>query len=185
MYHKLRQWHRVIGIANAAILLVISVTGFLLALKNSTNWIRPGEQKGAAIQSPAEVISISDAMLAAYSAGVPTLTEAKHIDRVDYRPKRNVFKVVAKENFWEVQVCGKTGKVLQVAKRTDQLTENIHDLSFFHPKARDVVLPLVGIGLFVLSFSGICIYTVPIIRRRKHAAGKKAGSPPPQKTTKS
>lgn len=169
MYHKLRQWHRVIGVLNALFLMILSGTGFLLALKNSTNWIRPEEKKGAEIKSSDEVIPVAQAMKSAFGAGIATLTETSDIDRVDYRPKRNVFKVVAKENYHEVQVCGKTGNVLQVAQRTDQFTENIHDLSIFHPKARDVVLPFIALSLFALSTSGVCIYSVPILRRRKNA----------------
>jgi uncharacterized iron-regulated membrane protein len=185
MYHLLRKWHKWIGFGNALFLMLIAVTGFLLALKNTTSWIRPGEQEGAKIEHPSEVISVEKALEAAYSVGNPNLTKIKDVNRVDYRPKRNVFKILSKEGNMEVQVCGKTGNVLQVALRTDQITENIHDLSFIHPQARDYVLPFMGIGLFVLSGSGLYMSINPWWRRRKFMAQAKREGKPISKKAKS
>jgi uncharacterized iron-regulated membrane protein len=167
MFAKWRAVHRWVGLLNAVFLLLIAVTGFLLATKSRVSWVRPAEQRGAEVASMSEVISVDEALKSAFAEGIPELKEKKQVDRVDYRPGRNVFKILSKEGYHEVQVCGATGTVLQVAKRTDQFVEDLHDLSFFSDNLRDFLLPLVGISLFALSGTGIYIFMNPVIRRWK------------------
>jgi uncharacterized iron-regulated membrane protein len=93
---------------------------------------------------------------------------------VDYRPKSNIFKVISKEGYREVQVDGKTGKALSDHFRNDQFTEDIHDLSFFGDTPHDYFLPLVALALFALASSGIGLFLTPIVRRRKFEREKKA-----------
>ena len=105
---------------------------------------------------------------AALAAGLPELKERKDIDRIDYRPKTNVFKVVSKEGYHEVQVDGSSGKVLNIAKRNDQFIEDLHDFSWFHDLAHQYGLPVVATGLFFVAASGIGIFLVPVVRRWKY-----------------
>jgi uncharacterized iron-regulated membrane protein len=167
MYHRLRTLHRWIGLVSSFFLMTLAVTGFLLATKKTTGWVRPPERDGAKIESLAEVISVHDATSAAFTLGIPELKAKRDIDRVDYRPKSNVFKIVSKEGYHEVQVCGKTGEVLQVAHRIDQFVEDIHDLSLFADSMNGYFLPVIGIGLFTLGASGVVIFFVPVARRIK------------------
>lgn len=168
MYHFLRSAHKWVGLINAVLLLVISATGFLLAMKSSVSWIRPEEKSGEKIESFEKVISVDEAMKAAFAQNQPFLSKPQDVDRVDYRPKRNVYKVVAKKGYTEVQVDGSTGKVLQVATRVDQLTEDIHDFSIVSDPAHQFGLPIVAISLFLLSGSGIVMFFVPVVRRAKY-----------------
>jgi uncharacterized iron-regulated membrane protein len=165
MYRFLRVVHRWTGLLASLFLLTVGVTGFLLATKGTFGWIRPPEREGQPVDSPSEVVSIGHAMDAAFGVGLARLAVPKDIDRVDYRPKRNVFKIVSKEGYHEVQVCGKTGAVLQVASRNDQLAEDIHDLSFFREEMHAYVLPLVAVSLVYLSASGIAMFFTPVVRR--------------------
>ncbi len=167
MYHKTRWLHRWIGVFAGLGLTVIAVTGILLATKGSLGWIRPPEQKGAKVAALAHVISLDEAANAAFAEGLANLKSRDDIDRIDYRPKSNIFKVLSKEGYHEVQVDGASGKVLTVNYRTDQLTEDIHDFSFFHDLFHHYGLPVVGIGLLVLAVSGIGMFFVPVIRRAK------------------
>lgn len=171
-YRFLRTSHRWIGLFSSLALLVISVTGILLATKSWLGVVRPPESEGAPISSSAEIVSVDRVVAAAFSVGIPELQETKQIDRVDYRPKKNVFKVLSKEGYHEVQVCGKTGKVLQVAKRVDQFTEKIHDLSIIGDSFRSFMLPVFGLGLFILSITGIVIFVNPIWRKYLFKKGK-------------
>jgi len=164
-YRFLRTAHRWVGLVCSLALLVISLTGILLATKSWLGVVRPPEAEGAKISGPHEIVSVDRVVAAAFSVGINELREIKQIDRVDYRPKRNVFKVLSKEGYHEVQVCGKTGKVLQVASRVDQFTEKIHDMSIVGDGFREFALPIVGIGLFCLSVTGIVIFFNPIWRR--------------------
>jgi len=167
MFRLLRNWHKWIGVVLAIALATIAVTGFLLATKGTFGWVRPPEKKSEFETVLAEVVSIDRAAQAAFELGIAELQSHKDIDRIDYRPKHNVFKVVSKKGYHEVQVDGKTGKVLQVARRNDQLAEDIHDLSFFHDLAKDWGLPFVAIALLALSISGVCMFFTPILRRAK------------------
>ena len=131
MYHKTRWLHRWIGVIASLFLVVIAATGILLATKGTLGWVRPPEQEGTTLETLAATITLEQAAQAAYSKGLKELQSHKDIDRIDYRPKSNIFKVLSKEGYHEVQVDGTTGEVLAVNYRTDQIAEDIHDLTFF------------------------------------------------------
>lgn len=168
MYHRFRFLHRWVGAIICVFLLLISTTGFLLATKKSVDWIRPTERDGQKFESFSELTSIQVVAEAAFAEGLPELKTMKDIDRIDYRPKNNVFKVVSKEGYHEVQVDGTSGRVLNIAKRNDQFIEDLHDFTWFHDLAHQYGLPVVATGLFFLAASGLGIFLVPIIRRRNH-----------------
>lgn len=168
MFRLLRVLHRWIGLVASLFLLTISITGFLLATKSTFGWVRPPERDGAPMESLDQAVSVHRAADAAFSVGLEKLARREHIDRIDYRPKSNVFKVVSKEGYHEVQVCGATGKVLQVASRNDQLSEDIHDLSFVHDSLNKYWLPVVACALAYLSLSGIAMFLTPVYRRWKY-----------------
>jgi len=174
MYKKLRAGHRWIGLIATLFLFIIAVTGFLLATKGSLPWVRPPEAKGAEITAVEEVIGLSAVVSIAIAVGNPEIASFDAIGRIDYRPSRNVFKVLSKNLRHEIQVCGKTGKVLQVAYRSDQLVEDIHDLSFFAAWLHTYWLPVVAALLAVLAISGTCIFFVPVLRKRAHARKRDA-----------
>lgn len=178
MYRASRQLHRWVGIVAALFLLLVATTGFLLANKGRWGWMRPPEVQAEKFEAASEIISIDRALQSAFALGHPELKTIKDIDRVDYRPKSNIFKIVSKEGYREVQVDGKTGKALSDHFRNDQFTEDIHDLSFFGDTAHDYFLPLVALALFALASSGIGLFLTPIVRRRKFEREKKAKSTP-------
>lgn len=178
MLHRIRKLHKWIGLINSLFLLLIAGTGFLLAIKSRVSWVRPEEKAGSPRSESTTRISADEAMAAAFSVGESTLKDPSDVDRVDYRPKRNVYKVVSKEGYTEVQVDGNSGKVLQVATRTDQFIEDLHDLSFFNDTMKDFVLPVVAVGLGALSLTGVYIYANPVLRRRKFEAEKRQSTPP-------
>ncbi len=167
MYHRLRALHRWIGLIASLFLMTLAVTGTLLATKKTTGWVRPAEADGPKIEALHEVVSVHQATQAAFALGIAELKSHKDIDRVDYRPKSNVFKIVSKRGYHEVQVNGKTGEVLQVAHRVDQYVEDIHDLSLFSDWLNGYFLPFIGLGLFTLGLSGVIIFFVPVFRRIK------------------
>jgi uncharacterized iron-regulated membrane protein len=178
VYRLFRTGHKWIGAFAALLLAVIAVTGFLLATKGTFGWIRPPEADGQPVEDFSSVVSVHQVMESAFAHGIPEIKTPKDIDRIDYRPKSNIFKVLSKEGYHELQVDGATGKVLQVAQRNDQLAEDIHDLSFFHDLAKDWGLPLVAIALLSLSITGLVMFFVPIARRAKFKSDQKSGKIP-------
>jgi len=178
MFHKLRSIHKTIGLVACIFLLVLSITGFLLAIKAQVSWVRPESQKGGEVASLDEIISMQRVADAAFGAGYEELKSFDDVDRLEFHADKRIFKVISKKNYREVQVDGKTGEVLSKGQRNDQLLEDLHDLSFFADNLHAWGLPAVAVCLFVLSTSGIIMYFVPVFRRAKFRrqnpdAGKK------------
>lgn len=173
MFRRLRSLHKWVGVFAALFLALISATGFLLAIKGKSTAIRPDTQKGQKLERFADVIGLDVAAQAAIRVGLPELRSLSDIDRFEYHVGKNVFKVLSAKAYHEVQVCGATGKVLSVGKRNDQLFEDIHDLSFFSDVLYDWWLPVVAVGLFVLSVSGLYMFGVPVVRRWKYERAKR------------
>lgn len=175
MYYFFRSFHRWLGIIGALALIIIASTGFLLATKDTFGWVKPKTHSGEELTHLSEVISIDVAAESAFDLGIPELKSHEDIDRIDYRPGKNVFKIVSIEGYHEVQVCGKTGDVLNIAKRVDQMAEDIHDFRYFSEKLHLIGSPMVAVLLFGLGVTGITIFFVPVIRRwrfRRQKASK-------------
>jgi uncharacterized iron-regulated membrane protein len=167
MYHRTRSLHRWIGFIACLFLATISVTGFFLAMKGRFGFMRPPVQEAAALGRPEDILPVAEVLRIAFAAGHPELSEVGEVDRVDYRPGDNVFKVVSKDGYREVQVDGTEGKIVSDAFRNDQLMEDIHDMSFFADAAHGYLLPVVAVCLCFLSITGIIIFLTPVIRRWK------------------
>jgi len=182
MYRGSRVFHRWTGVVASLFLLVLAVTGFLLAIKGKVGWMRPPEVETTKIESAAGIVPLAMVVEPVFALNIPELTSLKDIDRIDYRPKSNVFKVVSKQAYHEVQVDGSTGKVLSVARRNDQWIEDIHDLSIIHDAGREWVLPTIAIALFGLGATGIGLFFTPVVRRWQFK--RRPGGPPPSKNAR-
>lgn len=165
MYHFLRALHRWVGLTGSLALVLIAGTGFLLATKDTFGWVKPPTHDGADYDVLAQIVSLDQAAQSAFALGIPELQSKDDIERIDYRPEKNVFKIVSHRGYHEVQVCGATGEVLNVAKRVDQLTEDLHDLSYFAEALHLYGLPVVSLLLFLLGVTGVIIFFVPVVRR--------------------
>jgi uncharacterized iron-regulated membrane protein len=171
MYRSLRTLHKWIGLFACVFLTVIAFTGFLLAIKKRTAWLQPPTLDGGEISGPQEVISMAEMYESAKASGGEGFEDFSKLDRVDYRSKQNVYKVRSADGLKEVQVDGKTGEVLSVSPRRDQLMENIHDMNFFSEHLHAWLLPAVALGLFCLGISGCIMFFVPVFRRWKFRKG--------------
>ncbi|MBX3096797.1 MAG: PepSY domain-containing protein [Fimbriimonadaceae bacterium] len=167
MYRTLRAIHRWVGLITSLFLMSLAITGFLLAKKGDIGWMRPAVVEATPAIDYTQVVGPGQAMASAFALGDARMKEPKDVDRVDYRPKDNIHKVLSKDGYLEVQVDGTTGKVLQTAPRNDQMTEDIHDLSIVSDFAHAWVLPAVAVILIFLSFSGIIMFFTPVYRRWK------------------
>ncbi len=172
MYHLVRSFHRWLGIIGALALISIASTGFLLATKDTFGWVKPKTHSGEAMGELSEVVSLDTAAESAFALGIPELRSHADIERIDYRPEKNVFKIVSLRGYHEVQVCGKTGEVLNVAKRVDQIAEDIHDLRYFSEKLHLIGSPAIAVLLFGLGVTGVTIFFVPVVRRWRYRRRK-------------
>jgi len=178
MYRQTRTIHKLTGLIVAVFLILLGCTGFLLALKGQISWMRPPNRSGEKIQSPSEVITVDQAADAAFAIGITELQKWEDVERIDYRPNKNIFKILSNTGYHEVQVDGKTGAILSRSFRGDQLTEDLHDLSFFKEQLRVYALPIVAVGLVTLGVSGLVMYFVPIVRRKRFERSHRSNQTP-------
>lgn len=181
----LRVLHRWVGVPLMVFLLLSALTGVLLGWKKNADWIQPPTQRGA-MPGLEGWQPLPDIALAAQRALGERLGEDPSqltVDRLDVRPDRGIAKVLFVRGWWEVQVDGTTGEPLLVARRHSDLIEQIHDGSIISDLFKLVAMNALGIGLALLSLSGLWLWWGPIrVRRQRQLAG---GAPIAPKRPKS
>jgi uncharacterized iron-regulated membrane protein len=166
-----RKVHYWVGFIAALPMLVMIASGLLLQGKKHWAWVQPVEQRGT---GTAPVIDL-EGILASLK-GVPEMgvTSWDDVNRLDVRPGRGVVKAWLM-NGYEVQVDLGTGRVLQTAYRRSDLIETIHDGSFFVGDWTKLGLFLpAGLSLLLLWLSGLWMWWVPFIAKRRRAVQRPA-----------
>ncbi len=160
----LRKIHHWGSIVVALPLLLMIIAGVLLMLKKEVIWIQPETIRGSEVGVPA--LSIEELFLAAKQ--VPEASEWvwQDMERVDFKPGKGMVKFVG-ANDYEVQVDTHTGDVLQVAYRRSDFIESLHDGSFFGDGAKLYLFLPAGILLFVLWATGLYLFFLPHLKKRK------------------
>lgn len=160
-----RKFHRWGAIAIGLPLLLVIGSGVLLQVKKQFPWVQPAEHR-TPVSAPAMEW---DVILAAAKAIPEAKVESwEDIDRLDVRPGKGILKIITKDR-WEVQLHLGTGEVLQTAYRRSDLIETLHDGSFFGDPAKLWIFLPSGIVLFVLWLSGLYLWVLPYLTRRKRA----------------
>lgn len=160
-----RRLHRWGALLTALPLLLVIGSGLLLQVKKQVPWVQPAEQR-TPVQTPA--IGWDLILAAAQAMPEAGVTGWGDIDRVDVRPSKGILKVITTSR-WEAQLALADGAVLQTAYRRSDLIEQVHDGSFFgDPVKRWIFLPS-GILLFGLWLTGLYLWVLPRLTRRKRA----------------
>ena len=162
----IRKVHYWASAAIALPLLLIIATGLLLHLKKYSHWIQPAEQRGTG-----RVPQVSFGRVLEQVAGVPEagVRGWEDVRRIDVRPGRGMLKVWTRSG-WEVQLDAADGRVLQSAYRRSDTLEALHDGSWFHTVVKDWLFLPTGIVLLGLWATGVCLFVLPLARRRASAA---------------
>ena len=160
---KLHYWTSIAIALPASILLA---SGLLLQAKKHWSWVQPPEQRGSVTAPRITTDSVLASVVAVPALGVRGWDD---VNRIDFRPGKGVAKVWLQSGT-EVQVDLGTGTVLQTAYRRSDLIESIHDGSYFGGDATKlgVFLPT-GIVLLFLWVSGVWLFLVPILAKRRRA----------------
>ena len=137
-------------------------SGIMLQLKKQSNWIQPNVE----VTSSSKPI-----MLQSYLDAVSTVEEANisswdDIERIDIRPDKGIAKIKSKNN-WEIQIDIETTEIYAKNYRRSDIIESIHDGSFFSEVVKYGWFLPSGILLLILSLTGIYMFFIPILRRRK------------------
>jgi len=162
---KFRVYHRRIGYLFLIFFLIISVSGFLLALKDVLH-LKP---EIVNINSPKDSNWISlkeiDSISKDYIYNKFELDTV--IDRIDVRPTKGVAKVLFSNHFTELQIDVSSGKILSVSSRVDTIIEKIHDgsiIDYFitHSNISKIIYSsLISIGLIFMSISDFFLWYFP------------------------
>jgi uncharacterized iron-regulated membrane protein len=163
VFRRLHYW----GAAIAGIpVVVILCTGILLQLKKNLEWVQPIEMRGTT-GTP----GVSFDQLLAIAQGIPAaeVRTWDDIPRIEGRPQKGLIKLVSTNNH-EIQVDLTTGAVLHAAHRRSDVIESIHDGSFFHDLAKLWLFLPAGLILLGLWCTGLYLFLLPFISRRKQRA---------------
>jgi uncharacterized iron-regulated membrane protein len=160
LWRKVHYW---LSVVVALPLLLVISTGLLLHVKKDFHWIQPEELRGT---DGAPGVSFDEIL--ARCAEIPELAVERweDVQQVDYRPGKSLVKVTAK-NGWEAQLDPADGRVLQVAFRRSDVIEALHDGAWFGDVAKRWVFLPSGVVLLVLLATGIYLFLLPFLARRK------------------
>lgn len=158
-----RTIHKWVSIIIALPLLVSFVTGILLLVKKEVSAIQPPTMKGLHTQPS---ISFDKILFAAKSVELADIETWQDINRLDVRPSKGIIKIRS-NNSIEIQIDASTAQVLHVAQRNSDLIESIHDGTFFEKNANLWLMLPVAIASVVISITGIIMFFLPYINKRK------------------
>lgn len=146
---QLRKLHRQLSIWIAIPFLIVLVTGIILQLRNTFEYLQPAVVKATALPNQ-PVLSIEQI--------IEKLGDRKKdIDQIIYRPAKNNVSVRLKDEI-EVQLNPQTGEILKEAKRRTSFLIELHQGSFFSKYGQfGLFFPSAFILLFLLV-SGVILY---------------------------
>ena len=160
-----RKVHKWGSIIIAVPLIIVLASGLLLQVKKQVTWVQPSTAKGVG-----KIPELTFDAILNIASTVPeaAISEWKHVDRLDVRPKKGIVKVRAK-NSWEIQIDNKTGDILKVDYRRSDVIEGIHDGSYFHDAAKLWLFLPAALGLLVVWVTGVYLFLIPYMGKRKKA----------------
>ena len=156
----LHRWGSIIALVPMTIIIV---SGIALQLKKESPYIQPPTQRGVGTDL---AIGFERILEAAKTVPEAEIESWEDVDQLDVRPGEGVVKVRCK-NRYEVQIDTETAEILQVAVRRSDLIESIHDGSYFNDHFKLWVFLPAGIVLAMLVITGIYLFLLPYLVRRK------------------
>ncbi len=173
-----RKAHRYTGAMLFVFFFIMSVTGVLLAWKkNSAGYILPVTQMGTTSQlqlwMPLDSLH-QKAMTVLRDSISPELST--DLNRIDIRKQRGTVKFIFSRHYYEIQLDGATGEVLQIAHRNSDIIEGLHDGTFLDDllgtqgePVKLVYSTLMGLALLLFTVTGFYLWYAGRRRRRKSA----------------
>lgn len=172
LFRKVHHWG---SIFVALPLMLMIGAGIFLMLKKEITWIQPQTIEGS--QTGVPLLTVAQMFEAAKKASEAGFASWDDLDRLDFKPGKGVAKFVGHNN-WEVQVDTHTGELLQVSFRRSDIIESLHDGSFFSDGIKLYLFLPAGIGLFILWCTGLYLFFLPHLKKRKNRLNKKSRAKP-------
>jgi uncharacterized iron-regulated membrane protein len=160
---------------------IISVSGVLLGWKkNSGGYLLPETRQGTSSDLSAWLpldSLIKNAEQYLHDSISPDLSSDP--ERIDIRKDKGVIKLIYSDHFYEVQLDGVSGELLQIKKRRSDFIEKIHDgsiIDYYLNTGSNVFkliyTSLMGISLLLFTVTGFWLWYGP---KRMKAARNKSG----------
>ena len=137
-------------------------SGIMLQLKKQSNWIQPNVE----VTSSSKPIMLQSYLDAVSSVKEANISSWDDIERIDIRPDKGIAKIKSKNN-WEIQIDIETTEIYAKNYRRSDIIESIHDGSFFSEVVKYGWFLPSGILLLILSLTGIYMFFIPILKKRK------------------
>lgn len=161
---KLRKIHYWVALPLIATMLVIAVSGSLLAVRKSFASLQPPTRQGV---KPGDLRRpVGDLVAAVRRVPGHETVAWTDVDRIDVRPGDGIAKVILKSRT-EIQVDLHSGAVLQTGYRTSDWLETIHDFTFVGGWGRYTFSLGSGIALLAMVVTGAYMFALPILVRRR------------------
>ncbi len=165
-----RKIHRTTGALLFVFFFLISVTGFLLGIKKHSGGLILPETKTGTSSQISQFLPLDSLQKKAvrFMADYSKETNEIEIDRIDVRPEKGIVKFTFKSNFYEIQLDGVTGNLLQIELRRSDFIEKIHDgsivdyyLGFKSGIFKLVYTIIMSFALMIFTITGFWLWYGP------------------------
>lgn len=178
-----RKIHRTTGAFLFVFFFIVSITGLLLGWKkHSGGLILPKSYQGTTsdLKDWLPLDSLQTLALNILRDSLPPgLSE--ELDRLDIRQDKGIIKFVFTDHFYEIQLDGATGQLLQIAVRRSDYIEKIHDGSLLdyylgtgNGEIKLVYTTIMGLALLTFTITGFWLWYGPKRMRKAAMPGKSA-----------
>lgn len=172
-----RSLHGIVSLTLFLLVVISSLTGILLGWKKSADILQPPTRRAEAteLREWRPLGELAAAASRALAEELDTRDPARITpDRMDVRPDDGIVKVLF-PGTWEVQLEGVSAEVRSVARRHSDWIESLHDGSILGDGFKVVAMTALGLGLLVLSGSGLWMWYGPkrLRRSRRKAPGER------------
>lgn len=165
-----RKIHRITGALLFVFFFFISVSGILLGWKNNSNGlILPKTLEGTStnLKQWLPIDSLHKKACFVLQDAVDANISVE-IDRIDIRKNKGIVKFVFEDHYWEVQLDGATGDLLQLSKRHSDFIENLHDGSIIdnwlqtsNKQFKVFYTTVMGFALLLFTITGFWLWYGP------------------------
>lgn len=173
-----RKVHRTTGAFLFLFFFVISISGVLLGWKNTSNGLLLPETQQGVSTNLKHWLPIDNLLQKACHILQDSISPnlSLELNRIDIRKNKGMVKFVFEKHYWEVQLDGTTGELLQLGIRQSDFIENIHDGSlldnYFGTTKRQIKVvytSIMGATLLLFTITGFWLWYGPKRMRRSKA----------------
>ncbi|MEA3318270.1 MAG: PepSY domain-containing protein [Bacteroidota bacterium] len=161
--------HRKMAIFLFIFIFIISLSGLFLGWKkNSVGKILPKTHQGTSSEFN-KWLDLDSLHKTAIRILHDSINEnlSPELSKIDIRKNKGVAKFIFENHYWEIQLDGASGELLNIARRNSDLIENIHDGSILDKLAgtngilKLIYTSIIGLTLLLFTLTGFWLWYGP------------------------